>query len=147
MIFWRAEFARTSMLHHSRNQSGHFFEDHVYNARHFTHPQLCVVRRNLKDQIFPPSAITHRGGALPLEHLNFFVPGKSYRIPMFLATSFNEIKAYEFWYRKFDAGETPVHWVVLMDPAGQHNLMRRCKHVNLVRNSNVSGEEEFLFSP
>ena len=34
-----------------------------------------------------------------------------------------------------------------MDPAGQHNLMKRCKHVNLVSGSNVDGEEEFLFAP
>jgi hypothetical protein len=34
-----------------------------------------------------------------------------------------------------------------LDPAGQHNLMKRCKHVNLVSSSNVDGEEEFLFAP
>jgi hypothetical protein len=59
--------------------------------------QLCVVRRKEKDQKFPPAAITHRGGALPMQHLPFFTVGQKYRIPMFLATSFNEIKAYEFW--------------------------------------------------
>ena len=60
--------------------------------------QLCVVRRKEKDQKFPPSAITHRGGALPLQHLAFFTAGKKYRVPMFLATSFNEMTAYGFWY-------------------------------------------------
>ena len=139
--------------------------------------QLCVVRRKEKDQKFPPSAITHRGGALPLQHLAFFTAGKKYRVPMFLATSFNEMTAYGFWYdllthlpapcppppsraalsmpilssctryRKFDEGQTPVHWVIHLDPAGQHNLMKRCKHVNLVSGSNVDGEEEFLFAP
>jgi len=109
--------------------------------------QLCVVRRKEKDQKFPPSAITHRGGALPLQHLPFFTAGKKYRVPMFLATSFNEMTAYGFWYRKFDEGQTPVHWVIHLDPAGQHNLMKRCKHVNLVSGSNVDGEEEFLFAP
>jgi hypothetical protein len=50
-------------------------------------------------------------------------------------------------YRKYDAGETPVHWVIHLDPAGELNLMKRCKHVNLVCSSNVAGEEEFLFAP
>ena len=49
--------------------------------------------------------------------------------------------------RKLDAGETPVHWVIHLDPAGQHNLMKRCKHVNLVSSSNVDGKEEFLLAP
>ena len=59
--------------------------------------QLCVVRRKEKDQKFPPAAITHRGGALPLQHLPFFTDGKKYRIPMFLATSFDINTAYGFW--------------------------------------------------
>ena len=48
---------------------------------------------------------------------------------------------------ELDAGETPVHWVIHLDPAGQHNLMKRCKHVNLVSSSNVDGKEEFLLAP
>ena len=40
-----------------------------------------------------------------------------------------------------------MHWVIHLDPAGQQNLMKRCKHVNLVSSSNVDGEEEFLFAP
>ena len=59
--------------------------------------QLCVVRRKEKDQKFPPAAITHRGGALPLQHHAFFTAGKKYRVPMYLATSFSEDKAYEVW--------------------------------------------------
>ena len=77
--------------------------------------QLCAVRRKETDQKFPASTITHRGGALPLQHLPFFTEGKNYRVPMFVATSFNEMTAYAFWYRKFDEGQTPVHWVVHLD--------------------------------
>ncbi len=40
-----------------------------------------------------------------------------------------------------------MHWIIHLDPDGQHNMMKRCKHVNLVRSSNVDGEEEFLFAP
>ncbi len=67
-------------------------------AANLRRSQLCVVRRKEKDQKFPPSAITHRGGALPLQHLAFFKTGKKYRAPVFLATSFNELTAYGFWY-------------------------------------------------
>jgi hypothetical protein len=35
--------------------------------------------------------------ALPLQHHSFFTVGKKYRVPMYLATSFSEDKAYEFW--------------------------------------------------
>jgi hypothetical protein len=58
---------------------------------------LCIVRRDLKSLKFPRDAISHRGSALPRQHHSFFTVGKKYRAPMYLATSFNEDKAYEFW--------------------------------------------------
>jgi hypothetical protein len=58
---------------------------------------LCIVRRDEKSLKFPPNAMSHRGGALPLQHHHFFAVGKKYRVPMYLATSFSEDKAYEFW--------------------------------------------------
>ena len=58
---------------------------------------LCIVRRESKSLKFPPNSESHRGGALPLEHHAFFTAGKKYRVPMYLATSFSEDKAYEFW--------------------------------------------------
>ena len=58
---------------------------------------LCIVRRESKSLKFPPNAVSHRGGALPLQHRSFFTVGKKYRVPMYLATSFSEDKAYEFW--------------------------------------------------
>jgi hypothetical protein len=60
--------------------------------------QLCVGRRKEHELIFPPDAITHRGGALPLHHVPFFKVGKMFRVPFFLATSFSEMTAYSFWY-------------------------------------------------
>ena len=33
-----------------------------------------------------------------------------------------------------------------MDPAGEHDRARRCKHVNYVRKSLVDGEKEYLFT-
>eukprot|EP01046_Picozoa_sp_COSAG06_P041204 COSAG06_NODE_5087_length_3731_cov_98.491465_2_plen_97_part_00 len=34
-----------------------------------------------------------------------------------------------------------------IDPAGDHDADRRCKHVNYVSHSHVGGEAEFLFAP
>ena len=58
---------------------------------------LCIVRRDSKSFKFPPNAVSHRGAALPKQHHSFFTVGKKYRVPMYLATSFSEDKAYEFW--------------------------------------------------
>jgi hypothetical protein len=58
---------------------------------------LCIVRRESSSLKFPPDGVSHRGGALPLQHHGFFTPGSKYRVPMYLATSFSEDKAYEFW--------------------------------------------------
>ncbi len=38
------------------------------------------------------------GGGLPLQHHSFFAPGSKCRVPMYLATSFSDDKAYEFWH-------------------------------------------------
>ena len=58
---------------------------------------LCIVRRESASLKFPPNAVSHRGGALPQQHHHFFTVGTKYRVPMYLATSFSEDKAYEFW--------------------------------------------------
>ena len=52
---------------------------------------LCVVRgaRPEARLRFPPAGVCLRGGGLPDEHRGFFVPGRKYRVPGFLATSFH----------------------------------------------------------
>jgi hypothetical protein len=50
---------------------------------------LCVMRRDESKLLYPPGGESHRGGGLPLQHVPFFAPGKKFRAPMFLATSFN----------------------------------------------------------
>jgi hypothetical protein len=62
---------------------------------------LCIVRPNEKSLKFPPNAVSHRGGALPRQYHAFFAVGCKYRVPMYLATSFSEDKAYAFWYAAF----------------------------------------------
>ncbi len=131
---------------------------------------LCIVRRESISLKFPPDDVSHRGGALPPQHRDFFAVGKKYRVPMYLATSFSEDKAYEFWcdaasaarffaaccltlvasrYRAFASGQAPVHFVVHFDARGKHNLRYRCKNVNLVEKTvkGVEDEMEFLFVP
>jgi hypothetical protein len=60
---------------------------------------LCIVRLESSSLKFPDNAESHRGGALPKQHHAFFAVGKKYRVPMYLATSFDENKAYDFWYK------------------------------------------------
>ncbi len=56
---------------------------------------LCVMRRDETKLLYPPGGESHRGGGLPLEHVPFFVTGKKFRVPMFLATSFSEDVAFK----------------------------------------------------
>ena len=37
-------------------------------------------------------------------------------------------------------------WVVRVDPEGQQDQTKRCKHVNFVKHSLVAGESEYLFT-
>jgi len=55
---------------------------------------LCVTRREPSNMRYPPGGKSHRGGALPAQHLSFFTEGLKFRVPMFLATSFEEEVAY-----------------------------------------------------
>ena len=65
--------------------------------------KLCVVRGARSDAAlkFPDHGVTYRGGALPDEHQAFFTAGKKYRVPGFLATSFNESSELSLVRRSF----------------------------------------------
>lgn len=86
---------------------------------------LCVARREPSKLRYPPGGKSHRGGGLPAQHAAFFTAGKKFRVPMYLATSFDEDVAYSFWLRAFDRGEPPVHWIIQADPRGETSLRRR----------------------
>jgi hypothetical protein len=51
---------------------------------------LCVVRGARPEPLVrqPSDGLCYRGGGLPDSHLSFFKPGVKYRVPGFLATSF-----------------------------------------------------------
>jgi hypothetical protein len=116
---------------------------------------LCVLRHDPSKLVYPPGGVSYRGGGMPLQHVAhlagqpspFFVAGKSYRIPMFLATSFSPRVAENFSVIAAQRGDPPVIWTIKVDPRGAAQLMHRCKHVNQVSKTNVPGEFEFLYAP
>ena len=116
---------------------------------------MCVLRHHPSKLMFPTGGITFRGGGMPLHFVQqlpgqpppFFVAGKKYRIPMYLATSFQLEVAENFSVMAAQRGELPVIWIIKVDPRGAAQLLYRCKHVNQVTKSNVPGEFEFLYAP
>ncbi len=109
---------------------------------------LCVAGRGGEARAeFPPNGRTFRGTAFDNVHRHFFMEGKKYRAPGFVATSFNETTAMGFAVRNgLDHGRPAVLWEVQVDPAGEHDPTRRCKHVNYVRNGLAGDEKEYLFT-
>ena len=80
----------------------------------------------------------------------FFVVGKQYRAPMFVATSAERDIAFDFMRRQKPTKastdppfQDPILWVFHFDPK------RRCSNVNLIdkNDGKVGNEFEFLFSP
>jgi hypothetical protein len=109
---------------------------------------LCVAGRiGGAGAAFPTNGRTFRGTAFDDAHRNFFVEGKKYRAPGFVATSFDETTALGFAVRNgLDRGKPAVLWVVHVDPAGEHDPTRRCKHVSFVNNGLAGRENEYLFT-
>jgi hypothetical protein len=109
---------------------------------------LCVAeRKGLAREQFPPNGRTFRGTAFDNEHRHFFRPGRKYRAPGFVATSFEEATALDFAYRNgVLCGKPYVLWEVQVDAAGEHDRARRCKHVNYVDRSLAGDEKEYLFA-
>jgi len=98
---------------------------------------------------------------MPRAFRDFFVAGKRYRAPMFLATSFEEFVAEQFMRRLEPAADeqSPPHqeptlWTFHFDASLPEN--RRCVHVNFIDKNdgslngvaaNEGAEDEFLFAP
>lgn len=109
--------------------------------------ELCVIRR-AGAQGFPPGGVCYRGGGLIREARDFYTGGTKFRVPGYLATSLSEIEAKKFLMRAYvNNGREGVLWRIHLDPRGEHDPCYRCCRVNLVKHSNVPGEEEFLFAP
>ena len=117
---------------------------------------LCVVRRtDAPARRFPTGGITYRGAGFgdDPQLKDFFTEGKHYRVPGFLATSFDENVAREFLFRAAENSPEQIMWVVYVDPEGETVPARRCMHVNYVENSHIKNsdgtprEAEYLFAP
>jgi serine/threonine protein kinase len=104
--------------------------------------ELCVTPGGQQPQPpFPPEFRCVRGGGFDNRYRDFFAPGREFRQPAFLATSFLESKADEFIRRS--AMPVKAKWLIRIDPE------RKCRHVNLVtrRVPNLPDEQEYLFAP
>jgi hypothetical protein len=95
----------------------------------------------------PPHHRCYRGGGfdeslvLPqgLRHRDWWTAGKMFRQPAFLATSPDASVANQFIVRSTELAK--IRWVFIFHP------QRACRHVNMVGQSHVPSEKEFLFSP
>jgi len=100
---------------------------------------LCVNRVSQADFKWPE--LTYRGGALPRKHHSFFAKGKRFRAPQFISTSESESIAQRIFAQRAEAdGKEPVVWEF------HFHKKFHCVHVNLLKKSNVQGEQEFLFT-
>ncbi len=101
--------------------------------------QLCVTADRETAAVHPPNFVCYRGAGFDEAYRSFFVAGRRFRQPAYLATSFSREVALRFLRRSTMAAK--VLWLIRIDP------QRKCAHVNLVQESNVPGEEEYLFAP
>ena len=107
--------------------------------------RLCVTAgagATSRPAIHPPDNVCYRGGGFNDLYRDFFVAGREFRQPAFLATSFSEDIARKFIRMRGSAGGS-VLWVVRIHP------VHKCAHVNLVtrRVPNLPDEQEYLFAP
>ena len=117
---------------------------------------LCVVRGHAVGELrFPKGGITYRGGGFDNANKAFFTEGKQFRVPGFLATSFSKSIATNFRdnIATPPPGGSRIMWLIRIDPEGETNPEKRCKHVNFVSNSHIADDDgnpreaEFLFAP
>ena len=89
----------------------------------------------------------------------FFTPGKQYRVPNYLATSFDKAVTTNFLSRVEFKGvvNATVLWKVQVNKRGKHDINYKCKHVNLIAAKTRSlveheqapegrSEQEYLFA-
>jgi hypothetical protein len=90
---------------------------------------------------FPQGDMCYRGGGFDDRYRSFFVSGRQFRQPAYLATSFSEDVARGFI--RMRGGDDCVLWRVRIDS------VHKCRHVNLVtrRVPGLPDEQEYLFAP
>jgi len=114
------------------------------NLRRMTARDVCSSK-NFK---FPKNGECWRGSGFKDCFRNFFVVGKKFRVPGFLATSLDSFIAKRFMKRSMSVkGFSAVLWKIEVDPRGAEDPLYRCAHVSYVSNTMIKGEDEFLFAP
>lgn len=78
-----------------------------------------------------------RGSSVPFEMAGFFFPGKIFRFPAFLATSLVEENVFPFLLLR--SPDERTLWKI--------SVPSDCKHANVLKDSLVMHEKEFLFAP
>jgi hypothetical protein len=101
---------------------------------------LSALMQNKAQIIELSDGRVYRGGGLPHKHSGFFQPGKKYRVPGFLSTSFKANVAIQFMAKADQLRqEHCVLWVIHVNPG--------CKHANFIGKPHINTEEEYLFAP
>ena len=88
-----------------------------------------------------------RGGGFNDDFKDFFVVGKYYRCPAFLATSLKKDVSMKFLTMQMSKSIPTMQWIIVLDGRGTKNPKYRCMHASFVLKSHLSQEHEFLFSP
>merc|ERR1712032_1400517 len=88
-----------------------------------------------------------RGGGFNNDFIDFFVVEKYYRVPGFLATSFEKRVSEKFLDMQKAQQIPTTQWIILLDGRGTDDIKYRCLHGSYVLKSHLSTEHEFLFSP
>ena len=115
-----------------------------------------TLARRDADAHFPPGGVVYRGAAVADSKLEFYrssPTGTKFRIPAFLATSFEKKDANGFLHRAWlwHQKHTPrpgVVFVISVDPKGEDNEAFRCQNASLItkRMPGVPDEHEYLFT-
>ena len=115
-----------------------------------------TLTRRDEDAHFPPGGIIYRGAALPDSCLKFYresSAGTKFRIPAFVATSFDKRCAKRFLNRawRYHQKHTPrpgVLFVIQVNPRGEDEEEFRCQSASLItkRMPDVPDEHEYLFT-
>jgi hypothetical protein len=117
----------------------------LVGTREGVHPQVLDPATGLRVS----AGETWRGGGFDNVHQHFFTAGRKYRVPGFLATSARQAVTNNFMIRAEAVGSPVVLWRFVFDqdgdPRGANVQACRCKHVNLLREPHVRGEDEYLF--
>merc|ERR1712187_362922 len=104
---------------------------------------LIVTNQRIPDLVtWPPDNTTYRGIGMPMWARGFFTLGKVYRVPMFLATSFQRHTAETFMRITSSGDHRPTMFLFHFDP------LYKCRHVNFLEHApSIKVEAEFLMPP